>query len=324
MKAATSDIDLFSDATLRDTPHWYGVLREAGAMLHLPRNELYAVTRYDVVRHALRADAVLVNSRGVKDFAAHLPVSVVGDLVGLEESGRENMLDWAAATFNALGPMNERTSAALERALGLVQYVQQLSPERMRPGGWASLVFAEIETGALKPMEAAMMVVDYVAPSLDTSILAAAHMLWRLGVTDGAFDALRSEPSLVHSLVDESVRLASPIRAFTRFATSDYVTAHGKVPQGARLAVLYASANWDERHYENADQFVIDRNPRDQLGWGHGVHLCAGKHLARMEMEALALALARRVRRIEVGEPTPLLNNVLQGFDALPARLLAA
>ena len=65
MKVATSDIDLFSDATLRDTPHWYGVLREAGAMLHLPRNELYAVTRYDAVRQALRADAVLVSSRGV-------------------------------------------------------------------------------------------------------------------------------------------------------------------------------------------------------------------------------------------------------------------
>ena len=67
----------------------------------------------------------------------------------------------------------------------------------MRPGGWASLVFAEIETGALSPKEAAMMVLDYVAPSLDTTILAAAHMLWRLGLTAGAFDALRKEPGLV-------------------------------------------------------------------------------------------------------------------------------
>lgn len=54
------------------------------------------------------------------------------------------------------------------------------------------------------------------------------------------------------------------------------------------------------------------------------MHLCAGKHLARMEMEALALALARKVRRIEMGEPVPIVNNVLQGFEALPARLVAA
>lgn len=389
MDVPEADIDLFSDDTLTDTPRWYRALREAGAMVHLPRNGLYAVTRFDAVRAALRADAVLVNGHGVaandflngtpadttltsdgethmrrrailtrplrpqslqdvraridtaadalvdrlvvqgefcgvKDFAAHLPVSIVSDLVGLEESGREHMLDWAAATFNALGPMNDRTREALSRALGLIAYVRELTPDRLRPGGWASLVFAEMERGALTATEAAMMVVDYVAPSLDTTILATTHMLWRLGTTEGAFDALRQDPNLVGSLVDETVRLASPIREFTRFASSDYVTDDGTVPEGERVAVLYASANWDERHYPNADRFAIDRNPRDHVGWGHGVHLCAGKHLARMEMEALALALARKVRCIEVGAPAPLLNNVLQGFEALPARFVPA
>ena len=389
MRVPDVDIDLFADATLDDTPRWYGALREAGAIVHLPRNGLYAVTRFDLVRAALRADAVLVSRYGVaandvingtpadttltsdgetharrrailtrplrpdslrdvrkridtaadtlvdrligessfcgvRDFAAHLPVSIVSELVGLEESGREHMLDWAAATFNALGPMNDRTREALTRALGLIAYVRELTPERMRPGGWASGVFAEMEAGTLTPMEAAMMVVDYVAPSLDTTILATAHMLWRLGVTDGAFDALRDDPALAGSLVDETVRLSSPIREFTRFAETDHVTDDGTVPAGNRVAILYASANWDDRRYPNADRFVIDRNPRDHVGWGHGVHLCAGKHLARMEMEALALALACKVRRIEVGEPVALVNNVLQGFEALPARLVAA
>lgn len=383
------DIDLFSDETLTDTPHWYGVLRGAGPIVFLPRNGLYAITCFDAVREALRADMVLVNSRGVaandiingtssdatitsdgethmrrrsilmrplrpkslqevkqrietaadelvdvlldrsefcgvRDFASHLPVSIVSTLVGLEESGRENMLEWAAATFNVLGPMNERTGEAMQRALGLIAYVRELTPKRMVPGGWASRIFAELEAGNIAPPEAAMMVVDYVAPSLDTTILASAHMLWQLAKTKGAFDALRENPGLVSSLVDESVRLSSPIREFTRYAASDYVTDYGAVPEGGRAAVLYAGANWDERHYENPDRFVIDRNPRDHVGWGHGVHLCAGKHLARMEMEALALALARKAKRIEVGEPVPIMNNVLQGFDSLPARLFAA
>ena len=49
---------------------------------------------------------------GVRDFAQHLPVSVVSHLVGLPEDGRQRMLDWAAATFDALGPMNARAEAA--------------------------------------------------------------------------------------------------------------------------------------------------------------------------------------------------------------------
>lgn len=56
----------------------------------------------------------------------------------------------------------------------------------------------------------------------------------------------------------------------------------------------------------------------------HGAHLSAGKHLARMEMEALAHALVEKTSAIEVGEPVPILNNLLQGFDSLPTRLIAA
>lgn len=386
MSVSESTIDLFSDHTLANTESQYRALRDTGAIVYLSTNDLYAVTRYEAVRQALRADRILVNSKGVAanpiinerggdgtltsdgkthtrrrsilmrplipraindvrerveetadrlirdllardefcgvaDFASHLPVSIVADLVGLEESGRENMLEWAAATFNALGPMNERTQSALPMAQDLILYVHQLGPDRVREGGWAARILDEAERGVLTPGEGAMMVVDYVAPSLDTTILAAAHMLWRLAVTEGAFEALRADPDLVPSVVNESVRLSSPIREFTRFAADDYTANGVTIPAGARAAVLYASANWDERHYEAAPEFRVDRNPRDHVGWGHGVHTCAGLHLARLEMEALARALIRHVRRIETGKPVPLVNNVLQGFSAFPARL---
>ncbi|MEL7043110.1 MAG: cytochrome P450 [Pseudomonadota bacterium] len=387
MAILDSDIDLFSDDTLLNTERAYKQLRDTGAIVRLPKNDLYAITQFDTLREGLRADSVLISGKGVaandfmngvpsyttlisdgdlhrkrrnilmrplgpkalqsikdrieasadtlvqdlasrdqfcgvKDFASHLPVSIVADLIGLEESGRENMLDWAAATFDALGPMNSRTEQALQTAMGLLAYVQTLSPQTVKPGGWAEAILTEVPAGVLAPEEAAMMVVDYVAPALDTTILASAHMLWRLGTTPGAFVHLKDDPSLVLSLVNESVRLASPIREFTRFATADFVSDAGTIPTGERVAMLYASANWDERHYPNADQFQIDRNPRDHIGWGHGQHSCAGMHLARMEMEALAHAMIKHLRSIETGPPTVILNNVLQGFAALPSRFL--
>jgi cytochrome P450 len=96
------------------------------------------------------------------------------------------------------------------------------------------------------------------------------------------------------------------------------------IPAGSRVWHLYAAANRDERHYVDPDRFDIERNPRDHLGWGHGVHLCAGMHLARMELEIVLQTLVSRVRSIEAGEPTRLVNNSAQGYAMLPLRMQRA
>lgn len=254
-------------------------------------------------------------------FASHLPVTVVAELVGLNAAGRANMLRWAAATFNILGGINARWFASLPRMLDLRRYVYGLRRETLAPDGWAARLFQAADAGGLSPEEAQAMVIDYVAPALDTTILATGQMLWRLGTTPDAFAALRGEPELIPGVVNELVRLASPIRSFTRYAAQDYVADGVPIPKGSRVLVLFASANRDERRYTDPDRFDVRRNPRDHVGWGHGPHGCAGMHLARMEMEVLLESLVANVERIDVGEPELAWNNVLQGFSVLPARL---
>lgn len=116
-------------------------------------------------------------------------------------------------------------------------------------------------------------------------------MFWQLATCSGAYNEVRENPALVPSVVNECVRLASPIRCFTRYAQLDFEFGGCMIPAGARAMVLYASANRDEIRYPQANEFQLDRNPRDQMAWGHGAHTCAGMHLARMEMEALLYAL---------------------------------
>jgi cytochrome P450 len=251
-------------------------------------------------------------------FAAHLPVTVVAELVGLNEEGRDNMLRWAAATFNALGVMNCRGMRSIPTMLDLRKYVSRLDRSKLSPDGWAARLFEAADRGELSPVEARSMVIDYVAPALDTTILATGSMVWRLATTPGAFDALRADPSLIPSAVNEAVRLASPIRGFTRHAVSDFQIGDTTIPQAARVLILYASANRDERKYPEPDAFDVTRNPRDHVGWGHGPHTCVGMHLSRLEMEVLLGALVKQVAGIEVGEPRLLRNNVLQGFERLP------
>jgi cytochrome P450 len=114
------------------------------------------------------------------------------------------------------------------------------------------------------------------------------------------------------------VRLASPLRGFTRFAKEDFAFSDTTLPAGSRVWLLNASGNRDERHYAEPDAFDIERNPRDHLGWGHGVHLCTGMHLARLEMEAILAALIARVSKMEAGEPARIINNSAQGYATLP------
>src|ERR1700760_588002 len=97
-------------------------------------------------------------------FAAHLPMTVVAELVGLDASGRQHMLRWAAATFDALGVLNARGQAALPVLLELGRYVRTLSRDTVEPGGWAAQLFDAAERGELSRDEANAMVIDYVAP----------------------------------------------------------------------------------------------------------------------------------------------------------------
>src|SRR5262245_45397897 len=210
------DLDLYDDDTLLHTRERYRAMRDSASIVHLPANGMYAVTRYDSVRAALRADDVLISGRGVggnalvnddrtpteitlssdgdihkrrravltvpltpaamrdihgkiaryadelvvnlarrsdfcvvKDFAAHLPLSIVADLVGLSDYAKGRMLEWAAATFNVMGGMNVRTRAALPLVIDMQTFLAQLKRDDLREGSWAAQVFAAADDGRL-------------------------------------------------------------------------------------------------------------------------------------------------------------------------------
>jgi cytochrome P450 len=165
------------------------------------------------------------------------------------------------------------------------------------------------------------MVIDLVAPSLDTTILATAQLLWSLGTTPGAWNRLRQCPELIPTAVVEAVRLASPVRGFLRTLTRDEDIDGVRLRAGERVALLFASANMDETQFPNPQRFDLNRRG-GHVGWGYGVHACVGMHLSKLEMEALLRAMAPRVNGIEVWRPRRLINNGLQGLATFQAIFL--
>ena len=255
----------------------------------------------------------------MKGLASFLPVEAISHLVGLPTAGRERLLDWAAATFNLIGP--DQDSRDLVILAESRAFMASLSEETVRDGSWAGELFAAARAGRLSHVEAMAAMSAYIVPSLDTTILAKGHLLYNLATLPDQWALLCGQPALIPSAVLEGVRRDSAIRWFSRVAAADYEVEGSVVPKGARVMLLYGSANRDERRYVEPDRFDVTRDARDHLAWGAGAHMCAGMHLARMEMEVLLEALVEAGATLTAGEPVMGTNRGLFGFRELPYRI---
>lgn len=253
------------------------------------------------------------------ELAQHLPLTVVSKLVGLPEAGRERMLRWAAASFDSFGPLGERSAEALSISKEMLDYAMaECVPANLQPGSWAAMLHDAADQGEISELEARSMALSYVAPSLDTTIFATSSAIWLFSQNPDQWAALRANPQMIPNAINEAIRMESPIQGFSRVAATDFDVDGSIIPAGARVIVLFGSANRDERHWGNPDVFdVRRRNASEHVGFGHGVHRCIGNNLARMEIAALLTALSARVERFELTGSQRALNSTLRGFAKL-------
>jgi cytochrome P450 len=251
-------------------------------------------------------------------LAQHLPLAVVSHLVGLPEKDRARMIDWGNASFDSLGPANVRGLAARQVAMGLIEYAfKEIDPSALKQGSWGARAFEAAERGEVTMDEARGLILDYVAPSLDTTIFAITNAVWLFGLHPDQWDLLRGDIGLMPGAINEVLRLESPVQIFSRYLTRAVQIEGTTLPQGSRAMVLYGSANRDERKWIEPERFDIRRKAAEQLAFGHGEHLCVGLPLARLEMRAILGSLAKRVERFDILRMERGLNNTLRGIKHL-------
>lgn len=262
----------------------------------------------------------------VADLATALPLAIVPDLVGWPSDQRAHLLDWAAATFDILGPANLQSIKALPRSLHMLRFARRVVRERnVLPGSMAHELLTAVDEGNLAVEEVPPLLIDYIAPSLDTTISAISSAIYLFATHPEQWQLLKGDPSLIPNAINEVVRYESPLRAFTRKTARASVISDVRLPAGARVLVLYASANRDEREWDAPDVFDIRNDAGRHVGFGNGAHACAGQGLARLETTAMLKALVERVDRIEIAaKPTWGINNIIHRHDRLPIRLIEA
>jgi len=257
----------------------------------------------------------------VTDLARTFPVSIVLDLLGFPEEGREQLLRWGSSTFDAMGPDNARSARALPVAGEMFAWLaESCTPDRMRAGGFATAIHDAAARGDIPREAVTPLMAGYSIPAFDTTISTLASAVWLFARFPDQWEAVRRDRSLIQSAINEVLRVEAPIPLFARVLTRPYVRDGYRLEEGERVLLLFGSANHDERQYPDPDRFDVRRYAADHLSFGYGIHACAGQGLAKLEIHAVLDALARRVKHIELQGPPRRdeLNNMTRSLSSLP------
>src|SRR4051794_17339194 len=247
----------------------------------------------------------------VGDLGYPLPVIVIAELLGIPIERREEFKRWSdeavSGMDDAMGSLammaTGSTEAFAERrgadGAGVSEmsdfFADVIEERRRNPG---EDLISMLVTGS-EPLTLAELVsfctLLLIAGNETTTNLVSNAALALFAHPDAA-ERLWADPALVPQVLEETLRYDSPVQLVARLATTDVEFDGVTIPSGAFVVVMTGAANRDPRHYERPDAFDIDRNPRDHVAFGSGVHLCLGAPLARLEGKVLFETLLARTR----------------------------
>lgn len=268
------------------------------------------------------ADHLVARGRfdGIRDAAEHFILSVFPPAVGIVIP-RENAQAIGDMNFNAIGPNNALTQAAVARAQPYMQwYEDSMKRSAMLPGGFGELIHAAEDAGELPGGVAANLTRSFLRGGMDTTISGLGAALHGLARDPAQWRRLREEPARIRTVFDEAIRHESPVQVMFRTTRADVDLAGVPLAPDTKIAAFIGAANRDERRFSDPERFDIDRPAAGgQLAFGHGAHVCIGQMIARLEAECLIGALARRARTLRLdGAPAWRPVNTLRILDRLP------
>ena len=271
-------------------------------------------------------DAVLAagpDIDGVRELALAFPMRVLPDAVGMPKEGRENLIPYGELTFNGIGPENELFHKALAAAGDAQVWIADaMKRENLAPDGMGAMLYTFVDSGDITEDQAGRLVRTFLGAGIDTTVSAIGGALMLFAQNPEQWEKVRENRALIRPAFDEVIRVISPAQTFARLATHDTTIGGQDITADSRIVLFYGAGNRDPRRWDRPEEFDIERRTTGHLGFGHGIHGCAGQMVARLEAELLFNALADRVHSIELtGTPTWHLNNTLRSLEELPIRL---
>ena len=290
----------------------------------LARMEPGLITIVDQLLDAMPRDADLV-----EDFAATIPIQIIGNLLDVPLSERGPLRDWSLAILGALEPT--LTGAQLERGHQAVRdfkaYLQDLIARRKAsPGDPETDVLTRLingdDGGTLTEIELIQNCIFILNAGHETTTNLIGSGLALLHDHPDQRAKLLADPSLINTAVEEVLRFRSPNQFGNRETTAPVTLGGHAIPSGTNLHLCIGAANRDPAVFDDPTTFDITRHPNRHLAFAGGPHVCVGLTLARMEGRIALARFLARYPRYEIGRGRQLGGRIrFHGPARLPTRL---
>ncbi|MEW2554313.1 cytochrome P450 [Streptomyces zhihengii] len=286
------------------------------------------VQRLEPVVRKLAAELVgdLVAAGGgdlVAAVAEPLPVAVIAEMLGVPEADRPLLRPWSAdiCGMYELHPSEETARRAVRASLEFSAYLRELIAERRGAPGddlVSALILAHEEEDRLSEQEMISTCVLLLNAGHEATVNTTANGWRTLFHHPRQLAALRADPALLPTALEELMRFDTPLQLFERWVLDDIEIDGTLVPRGSELALLFGSANRDGARFENPDELDLARPDNPHISFGAGIHYCLGAPLARLELAASFGELLRRAPGLRlVREPEWKPGFVIRGLKEL-------
>ncbi len=265
----------------------------------------------------------------VESMAGDLPTAVIGSLLDVPAGMWPQIRQWSDLQTSSTDPDLGGTPEQVNQAsVAMGTYGFELACERRDSGGddlISLLINQEVDGQRVSEMEFASLFVQITVAGNETTRGLISSGMYALLQRPELYRQLEAHPERLPLAIEEMLRWTCPLHYFRRTATRDTQIAGQPIRAGDRVVMLYSSANFDESVFTDPMNFDIARDPNPHLAFGHGIHLCLGANLARLEARVFFEEFFRHFRGIELcAEPVYIRSNSIHGFKQMPVRLLAA
>lgn len=262
----------------------------------------------------------------VEDLAGDLPTAVIGSMLDIPTDMWPQIRRWSDLQTSGTDPDLGGTPEELTQAsIEMGSYGYELAEQRKGRGGddlISLLIDQEIDGHQVSEMEFASLFVQITVAGNETTRGLISSGMYELAKRPEVYRQLEADPALLPGAIEEMLRWTCPLHYFRRTATTDTEIRGQKIAAGDRVVMLYSSANFDEEVFSDPMTFDISRDPNPHMAFGHGIHLCLGANLARMEARIFFEEFFRNFRDIELtGEPAWIRSNSIHGFKQMPVTI---
>jgi cytochrome P450 family 150 subfamily A5 len=240
----------------------------------------------------------------IHEYANAFTLLVIADLLGVPESDhetfREELQGDRRPTASGGPPVHKPLEFLYDR---FTTYIEERRREP-RDDVMTSLATAPFPDGSLPEVEDVMLIAaNLFAAGQETTARLLGTMLRLIGERPELQQRLRDQRDQIPSFVEESLRLETPLHAQFRLARVPATVGGVDLPAGTTVMLLNGAANHDPREFDDPDELRLDRpNGRHHLGFGFGIHTCAGAPLARAEARVSTERLLDRMADIRISE----------------------